>query len=76
MARRPWPGYGSALFLGLGTLTPRSERHPEKLRGEVVLRLYFHWRLENDRKAECGLSEHRRVIDRNIAGLQGSNCDH
>jgi hypothetical protein len=51
-----WRGYGSAMFLEIGALSPRRRRdgtpgHPE---GEVSLGVEWSWRIEDDRSIICG----------------------
>jgi hypothetical protein len=51
-----WRGYGSAIFIELGELFPRSNRdgsagHPE---GEVSLGIEWSWRIEDHAAIRCG----------------------
>jgi hypothetical protein len=51
-----WRGYGSAVFIELGDLTPRTNRdgtpgHPE---GQVSLGVEWSWRIEEDAAIVCG----------------------
>ncbi|WP_313324899.1 hypothetical protein [Sphingobium yanoikuyae] len=51
-----WRGYGSAIFIEIGELTPRLNRdgsvgHPE---GEVSLGVEWSWRIENTHAIVCG----------------------
>ena len=51
-----WRGYGSAIFIELGALAPRTDRdgspgHPE---GEVSLGVEWSWRIEDTIAIHCG----------------------
>lgn len=52
-----WRGYGSALFLELGALTPGSARHdgsPGAPRGAFTVSIEWSWRIEDARSIICG----------------------
>jgi hypothetical protein len=51
-----WRGYGSALFLELGTLTPRKRRDGSlgNPRGEIGFMIEWSWRIEDERSIICG----------------------
>lgn len=52
-----WRGYGSAVFLELGTLSPgyvRSDGSPGNVRGEFTIRVEWSWRIENLKEIVCG----------------------
>ncbi|WP_108811887.1 hypothetical protein [Sphingorhabdus sp. Alg231-15] len=51
-----WRGHGSALFLELGNLTPRTRRDgtPGDPKGEVTICIEWSWRIENDTAIICG----------------------
>jgi hypothetical protein len=51
-----WQGYGSAVFIEFGDLTPKPRRdgspgHPE---GQISLGVEWSWRVENDSAILCG----------------------
>lgn len=51
-----WRGYGSAIFIGIGNLSPQTRRdgsrgHPE---GEVSLGVEWSWRIEDQTAIRCG----------------------
>ena len=51
-----WRGYGSALFLEFGSLTPRTRRdgRPGEPAGELGLMIEWSWRIEDGRSIACG----------------------
>ena len=51
-----WRGYGSAIFLEIGNLTPRSKRDgsPGNPEGEVSLGVEWSWRIEDQGSILCG----------------------
>jgi hypothetical protein len=51
-----WRGYGSALFLELGNLTPRKRRDGSlgNPKGEVGVMIQWSWRIEDERSILCG----------------------
>jgi hypothetical protein len=51
-----WRGYGSAIFLEFGHLTPRTRRSGEagNARGEFGLMIEWSWRIENTVSILCG----------------------
>jgi hypothetical protein len=51
-----WRGYGSAIFLEFGRLTPRSRRSGEagNPSGELGLMIQWSWRIENRVSILCG----------------------
>jgi hypothetical protein len=51
-----WRGYGSAIFLEFGRLTPRTRRNGEagNPRGEFGLMIEWSWRIENRTSILCG----------------------
>ena len=51
-----WRGYGSALFVEFGTLTPGARRDgsPSEPNGEIGLMIEWSWRIEDERSIVCG----------------------
>lgn len=51
-----WRGYGSALFVELGALTPRVRRDGStgEPGGEIGLMIEWSWRIEDERSIVCG----------------------
>jgi hypothetical protein len=51
-----WRGYGSAIFLEFGRLTPRTRRSGEagNPRGELGLMIQWSWRIEDTVSILCG----------------------
>ncbi|WP_428987984.1 hypothetical protein [Methylocapsa aurea] len=51
-----WRGYGSALLLELGELTPscRRDGSPAAPRGEIGLMIEWSWRIEDEQSVLCG----------------------
>jgi hypothetical protein len=51
-----WRGYGSAIFLEFGRLTPRTRRSGKagNPRGELGLMIQWSWRIENAASILCG----------------------
>ena len=79
---RPWRGYGSALFLELGTL--REERHPPSrtrpeggvsLTGEATVMVQWSWRVERPRSIAFGSWSTDRRMDFGIARLEGHRVE-
>jgi hypothetical protein len=63
-----WRGYGSALFLELGLLTPSAQ----KPKGEASVMIEWSWRVESPRAIAFGSWSGVRRIDRGIQSLAGS----
>ncbi len=70
-----WKGYGSAIFLELGQLSP--PRHPrgQHEQGEACLCVEWDWRVENASSILFGSADTRQVIADCIRGLQGSRIN-
>jgi hypothetical protein len=62
-----WKGYGSAIFLELGTLVP-SKRHPS---GEASISLEWDWRIESNTEIVGGSSQDGAQIDNLVRSLIG-----
>src|SRR5580692_9744988 len=58
-----WRGYGSAIFLEFGRLTPRTRRSGKagNLRGELGLMIQWSWRIENAASILCGSQSEERL---------------
>jgi len=69
-----WKGYGSAIFLELGRLSPPQQprRHEQ---GQACLRVEWDWRVENASSILFGSSDTGPEIADGIRGLQGSRID-
>ena len=64
-----WRGYGSALFLEFGALTPPGPRgHNPK--GEATLMVEWSWRVESSRTVQFGSWSGNRKMDNGIASLK------
>ena len=70
----PWKGYGSAIFLELGNLTPskRLEHHNE---GEACIYIEWDWRVEGGSTIQYGSSNSRPDIKRGIEHLRGASIE-
>jgi hypothetical protein len=58
-----WRGYGSAIFLEFGRLTPRTRRSGKagNPRGELGLMIQWSWRIENAASILCGSWSEERL---------------
>lgn len=63
-----WRGYGSALFLELGLLTPSAH----KPKGEATVMIQWSWRVESPCAIIFGSWSSVRKMDRGILSLAGS----
>jgi hypothetical protein len=68
----PWKGYGSAVFLELGRLSPPQSGREQHARGEACV-MMWDWRVENDSAVLFGSSNTGPRIETGIRGLQGSH---
>lgn len=70
----PWKGYGTAIFLELGELTPHPFRDgsPGPGSGQANIGIEWDWRVETRTEVVYGSSGSRREMTRGIATLQGS----
>ena len=70
---RPWKGYGTAIFLELGTLTlDPDSRLREYHRGEACIGIEWDWRVESETAVAYGSSDSRGKMAEGIATLQGT----
>lgn len=70
-----WEGYGTALFLEFGVLTPRpprSDGSPSNPDGEMGLMLEGGWRLEGRRSILCGSATDAARWQRALGRLRGA----
>jgi hypothetical protein len=79
---RTWRGYGSALFLELGTLheesSPPSRIWPRgrvSLKGEATVMIQWSWRVERPRSIAFGSWSTDRRMDFGIARLEGHRVE-
>jgi hypothetical protein len=69
----PWKGYGSSIFLALGTLLPLDiSRRRLHQKGEACIAVEWDWRMESGAKVLFGSSNSRPQMDSGIAALQGA----
>lgn len=68
----PWKGYGSAIFLELGQLSPVTSKRRHHDRGEACIAVEWDWRVEAGRTVLYGSSNSRPEIERGIAGLRAA----
>ena len=70
-----WKGYGSAIFLQLGRLSPPRKPRGQHAQGEACLCVEWDWRVENASSILFGSSDTRPEIADGIRGLQSSRID-
>jgi hypothetical protein len=70
-----WRGYGSALFIELGNLTPRTRRDgsPGEAQGEIGLMIEWSWRIEEERSILCGSWSDEELWGPSFARLLGQH---
>jgi len=69
---RAWRGYGSTIFLELGTLSPyENQKGNNSPRGEVSLMINWSWRFEKDRSIWFGAFSGLKKIDNRLPQLLG-----
>ncbi len=68
-----WRGYGSALFLELGQLTPtmRSSGEAGAPDGEISIMIEWGWRIEQGVTIQCGCWSDEALWQPSFAGLVG-----
>ncbi len=73
-----WRGYGSAIFLEFGVLTPRLGRDGEKVgeMGDITIGIEWSWRIERSRSIIAGSWSEEKTRVRVIPGLIGSTVTH
>jgi hypothetical protein len=72
-----WRGHGSAIFIEIGELTPRSHRdgstgYPE---GEVSLGVEWSWRVEDATGILCGSWSEEGIWEEGLARLRGARIE-
>ena len=72
-----WRGYGSAVFIEFGDLTPRANRdgspgHPE---GEISLGVEWSWRIEDNASILSGSWSEERLWEPTFARLRGARVE-
>ena len=72
-----WRGYGSALFIELGKLTPsmRRDGSPSEAMGEIEIMIEWSWRIEDQRSILCGSWSDEELWAPSFARLLGQNVD-
>jgi len=71
----PWKGYGSAIFLELGSLAPLQHSRQHHNKGEACISIEWDWRIEEGAKVLYGSSNSRPDIERGIEGLRGVSVE-
>ncbi|WP_367874421.1 hypothetical protein [Luteolibacter sp. Populi] len=67
----PWKGAGTAVFLGLGAITPPVDPR-RKGRGEATIKIEWDWRIEDRARVVCGSVNDEKEILAGIAALEGA----
>jgi hypothetical protein len=72
-----WRGYGSALVIELGNLTPRTRRDgsPGEPQGEINLMIEWSWRIEEERSILCGSWSKEELWAPSFGRLLGQHVD-
>lgn len=72
-----WRGYGSAIFIEIGELTPTTRRDgsPGHSEGEVSLGVEWSWRIENDASILCGSWSEDDLWESVLDRLRGSQVE-
>ncbi|PSJ38851.1 hypothetical protein [Allosphingosinicella deserti] len=67
-----WRGYGSAVFIEFGKLTPRANRDgsPGHPKGEVSLGVKWSWRIEDETGILCGSWSDEEIWEGSLARLR------
>jgi len=68
----PWKGYGSAIFLELGSLAPIESQRRHHNEGEACVSVEWDWRVEAESEVLYGSSNSRPKIEAGILSLQGA----
>ncbi len=69
----PWKGYGSAIFLELGTLAPLERPRQRHQKGDATFYIGWDWRVEEGAKVVYGSSNSRPQIVDGISTLIGTS---
>jgi hypothetical protein len=72
-----WRGHGSALFVELGMLAPRTRRDGSagEPAGEIGLMIEWSWRIEDERSVACGSWSDEALWARTFARLIGCTVE-
>lgn len=72
-----WRGYGSAIFLEFGKLTPGTRRDGSvgNPNGELTLMIEWSWRIEKQKSILGGSWSSEKKIDNFLPKLQGATVD-
>ena len=70
---RVWKGYGSAIFLEIGQLTPETFRGSESLHGDFCISIEWDWRVELGSNILFGSSNSRPEIVEQLHKLENSS---
>ncbi len=68
----PWKGYGSAIFLELGQLSPLQSRQQTSNEGEACISVTWDWRVESGSSVLYGSSNSRPRIGHGIRSLMNA----
>lgn len=70
-----WFGYGTVLFLELGSLVPSTRRDgsPGSLRGEYGVMIQFDWRIETDEAVLVGSADEQALKNSVLTELTGES---
>ncbi len=68
----PWKGYGSAIFLELGEMTPVQSKRLHYAKGQACISVKWDWRVQTDTSVLYGSSNSGPQIASNIVALQGT----
>jgi hypothetical protein len=71
----PWKGYGSAIFLELGRLTPPTSPRRHHGRGEACIAVEWDWRFEAGSEILYGSSNSGPEIESGINSLRDATID-
>jgi hypothetical protein len=71
----PWKGYGSAIFLELGRLSPRDSQRQHHSQGEASISVEWNWRVECGVSVLYGSSNRSPAINQGIASLLGTKIE-
>ena len=69
-----WHGYGSAIFIEFGILSPTRRRDGSEgnARGEMTLSIEWSWRVEGKRRVWVGSFSEKKLWERMLPKLKGS----
>jgi hypothetical protein len=68
----PWKGYGSAIFLELGRLSPLEGGRQRQNKGEACISFEWDWRIEKETAVLYGSSNSGPTIEKGIPDLRGA----